>query len=109
VTTHGSLRQPAVGDKLLPGVLAWLAEPVCPAIDNLARAERLGWISSAAARMECPQLRNFMIHEYVRDMAILAAALSKGHAAVPLLEASARALAGLIGPADSGPAESSPA
>lgn len=109
MTTHGSLRQPAVGDKLLPGVLAWLAEPVGPAIDNLARAERLGWISSAAARMECPQLRNFMIHESVRDMGILAAALSKGHAAVPLLESSARALAGLIHAVDSGPAESSPA
>lgn len=99
--------QDTVGDKLLPGVLAWMAEPVGPAIDNLARAERLGWISSAAEWMECRQLRNFMIHEYVRDMAILAAALSKGHAAVPLLEASARALAGLIGPADSGAAASS--
>jgi len=109
VTTHGSLRQPAVGDKLLPGVLAWLAEPVGPAIDNLARAERLGWIISAAERLECRQLRNFMIHEYVRDMAILAAAVSKGHAAVPLLESSARALAGLIHAVDSGPAESSPA
>ena len=34
--------QDTLGDKLLPGVLAWLAEPVGPAIDNLARAERLG-------------------------------------------------------------------
>jgi hypothetical protein len=34
--------QDTVGDKLLPAVLAWLAEPVGPAIDNLARAERLG-------------------------------------------------------------------
>ena len=59
--------------------------------------------------MECRQLRNFMIHESVRDMAILAAALIKWHAAVPLLESSARALAGLIAPADFGEAESSPA
>ena len=38
--------------ELLPGVLAWLAELVGPATDNLARAERLGWISSAADWME---------------------------------------------------------
>ena len=31
-----------LGDKLLPRLLGWLAEPVGPAIDNRARAERLG-------------------------------------------------------------------
>ena len=33
--------QNTVGDKLLPAVLAWLAEPIGPAIDNLA--EPSGW------------------------------------------------------------------
>lgn len=88
--------QDTVGDKLLPGVLAWLAEPVGPAIDNLARAERLGWVGSAAAWIECRQLRNFMIHEGVSDMTVLAAALTTGHQAVPLLEATAQTLAGLV-------------
>ena len=37
--------QDTVGEKLLPELLAWLAEPIGPAIDNVARAERLGWIS----------------------------------------------------------------
>ncbi len=85
-----------VGDKLLPAVLAWLAEPIGPAIDNLARAERLGWLGSTADWIECRQLRNFMIHEYVRDMAVLAAALSKGHLAVTMLAASAWTLADLV-------------
>ncbi len=85
--------QDTVGDKLLPGVLSWLAEPVGPAIDNLARAERLGWIGSAADWLESRQLRNFMIHEYVRDMALLASALTRGHLAVPLLDAAAVAMA----------------
>ena len=88
--------QDTLGDKLLPALLIWLAEPVGPAIDNLARAERLGWIGSATDWIECRQLRNFMIHEYVRDMAVLAAALSKGHVAVPLLDATAQTLAGLV-------------
>ena len=85
--------QDTTGDKLLPAVLAWLSEPVGAALDNLARAERLGWIDSAADWIECRQLRNYMIHEYVRDMSVLAAALSRGHLAVPMLEASAQRLA----------------
>ena len=40
--------QDTLGDKLLPELLAWLAEPVAAAIDNLNRAERLGWIALAA-------------------------------------------------------------
>ena len=88
--------QDTIGDKLLPLVLAWLAEPVGPAIDNLMRAERLGWIVPAADWMASRQLRNFMIHEYVRDMALLASALTKGHQAVPLLISSANTLADLV-------------
>lgn len=88
--------QDTLGDKLLPAMLIWLAEPVGPAIDNLARAESLGWIASAADWIECRQLRNFMIHGSGRDMAMLAAALSKGHLAAPLLDAAALALAGLV-------------
>ena len=37
-----------------------------------------------------------MIHEYVRDMSVLADALHKGHLAVPLLEGTAKTLADLV-------------
>ena len=37
--------QDTLADKLLPEILNWLGEAVGPAIDNVARAERLGWIS----------------------------------------------------------------
>jgi len=57
----------------------------------------LGWLESGTAWIECRQLRNFMIHDYVRDMTVLAAALCKGHEAVPLLVATAQALARTVG------------
>ena len=41
--------QDTLADKLLPEILSWLGEPVCPAIDNVARAERLGWITDGQA------------------------------------------------------------
>ena len=39
--------QDTVADKLLSALLDWLAEPVGPAINNLSRAERPGWLASA--------------------------------------------------------------
>lgn len=95
VARFGRLQDTAA-DKLLPAVLTWLAEPLGPAIDNLARAERLGWIASGSAWIECRQLRSFMIHECVRDSSLLAAALTRGHEAVAMMAASARTLAGLV-------------
>lgn len=93
--------QDTVGDKLLPAILTWLAEPVGPAIDNLARAGRPGWLESPHRWIQRRRLRNFMLHEYLRDPAMLAASLAKGHDAVPLLAAAARALAAL--PSDAPP------
>lgn len=43
---------------------------------------------------EYRQLRILMIHQYVRDMAVLDRALNRGLLAVPLLETSAQHLAG---------------
>jgi hypothetical protein len=84
--------QDTVADKLLPALLQWLAEPPGAAIDNLNRAERLGLITSVDRWIEVRRLRNRMIHEYVRDDAELAAALSAAHEAVPLLRAAAAAM-----------------
>ena len=89
--------QDTLGDKLLPRLLEWLAEPVGPAIDNIARAERLGLIRSGEAWIETRQLRNFMIHEYVRDAHRLSSALNQGHASVPLLVDAASAMARMCG------------
>ena len=96
--------QDSLADKMLPAVLDWLQEPVSAAIDNLNRAERLGWIQSVDQWIEVRRLRNRMIHEYVRDAVELAAALESAHEAVSLLCAAADAMTSLVtaGPAQLG-------
>lgn len=88
--------QDTLGDKLLPLLLHALAEPVGPAIDNLNRAERLGWITSVDTWLEARRLRNRMIHEYVRDPLELASALNQAHAAVVVLEGAAHSMALMV-------------
>lgn len=81
--------QDTLGDKLLPLLLSLLGEKVSSAIDNLDRAERLGFIESTDDWMAMRSLRNQMVHEYVEDTNILHDALWSGHGFVPLLTVSA--------------------
>ena len=85
--------QDTLGDKLLPTLLDALGEPRGPAIDNLDRAEKFGWIDSADAWMAARRLRNLMVHEYIEDRQILSDALYTGHAFVPVLAAASARLA----------------
>ena len=78
VSRFGRL-QDNLGDKFLPQLLLALAEKPGAAIDNLDRAERLGWIVSAESWIEIRKLRNQMVHEYIEDLAILTSALQAGH------------------------------
>ena len=89
VSRFGRL-QDTVGDKLLPALLLALAERSGPAIDNLDKAEKLGFIESADTWMELRRLRNQMVHEYIEDLAVLTSALRSGHAFVPMLVTAAR-------------------
>ncbi len=89
VSRFGRL-QDTVGDKLLPALLLALAETPGPAIDNLDKAEKFGFIESADTWLEMRKLRNQMVHEYIEDMAVLSSALRNGHAFVPALVAAAR-------------------
>ncbi len=77
--------QDNLGDKLLPQLLDAMAEKTGAAIENLDRAEKLGWIESADVWLETRKLRNQMVHEYIEDMNILISALKAGHAFVPVL------------------------
>ena len=84
VSRFGRL-QDTVTDKLLPALLQAMAEPRGAAIENLDRAEKLGWLDSADQWLEMRKLRNQMVHEYIEDRAVLADALQAGHAFVPML------------------------
>lgn len=77
--------QDTLGDKLLPNLLAALGEKTGPVIDNLDRAERLGWLTSVDDWFAMRQLRNQMVHEYIEDPVVLADALNAGHRFVPAL------------------------
>ena len=84
--------QDTLGDKLLPSLLAALGEPVGAAIDNLDRAERLGFLPSAERWLAARRLRNRMVHEYVEDPCELAGSLAQGHGLVLMLLDAAAAM-----------------
>ena len=85
--------QDNLGDKLLPQLLDAMAEPVGAVIENLDRAEKLGWLQSADTWLEIRKLRNQMVHEYIEDPVVLSNALVAGHAYVPVLVETAKRLA----------------
>lgn len=85
--------QDTLGAVLLPRLLEALLEPTGSVLDNLNRAEKLGWVRSAEDWADLRLLRNRMVHGYVSDAAILADALNAAHAGVPDLVASAIAMA----------------
>jgi len=51
-------------------LLTALAEKPGPAIDNLNKAEKFGFVESADVWMEMRRLRNQMVHEYIEDLAV---------------------------------------
>ena len=77
--------QDNLGDKLLPQLLDAMAEKTGASLENLDRAEKLGWIASADAWMTMRRLRNQMVHEYIKDATVLKSALQAGHNFVPVL------------------------
>ena len=78
--------QDTAGDKLLPALLSRLGEPVASVMDNLDRAARLGLLSQTSETwIAARSLRNRMVHEYIRNPALLAEAVNQAHEAVPML------------------------
>ncbi len=77
--------QDTLGNRVVPRLLAALAEPVGAQIDNLHRLERLGLLRSAREWIEARNLRNRLVHEYVTDPEEFAQALERARELTDLL------------------------
>jgi len=70
VSRYGCL-QDMLGDKLLPAMLRASLEKMGSQLDNLLRAEKLGWIDSTQTWIEIRELRNKLVHEYIESPSVL--------------------------------------
>ncbi len=68
--------QDSMMDKLLPVFLQAAGERTGTALDNLNLAQRLGFLDEPEQWLDMRRLRNRLVHEYVEDIAELAAALA---------------------------------
>ena len=81
-------------DKLLPKLLLLENEMPGSALDNLRKAERLGWLQNAEDWARMRLLRNKLVHEYVNDPAVLLNEVLAAKQLAESLQASFRALRG---------------
>ena len=71
--------QDTVIDKLLPQLLKAAGETPMAAIDNLNRAERLGFITDTDSWLEMRRLRNRLVHEYTDSPGDMIPALKRAY------------------------------
>ena len=84
VSRYGRL-QDTLGDKLLPAMLRGSLEKTGSQLDNLLRAEKLGWIESTQIWIEMRELRNRLVHEYIESPSDLLSALQQALKSVTIL------------------------
>lgn len=77
--------QDALGDKLLPALLRLSLEKTGSQLDNLFKAEKLGWVESAETWIELRELRNRLVHEYIKTADDLLASIKQALSGVPVL------------------------
>jgi uncharacterized protein with HEPN domain len=77
--------QDTLGDKLLPALLRVSLEATGSQLDNLFRAEKIGWIESCEAWIEIRTLRNQLVHDYMNSAEDLLQALRTALNSVSIL------------------------
>ena len=77
--------QDSLGDKLLHAMLRASLEKTGSQLDNLLRAEKLGWIESTQTWIELRELRNRLVHEYMESTDDLLNALQQALKGVHVL------------------------
>lgn len=69
--------QDTLVDKLLPALLQTAGEQPGAVIDNLNRAEALGWLNGVERWIAMRRIRNQFVHDYLIDPEEMAAALEQ--------------------------------
>jgi len=77
--------QDTLGDKFISQLLIALGEKQATFIDDLDKAERLGWITSVDEWQAMRYLRNQMVHEYIENMTVLTSSIQTARNFVVIL------------------------
>ena len=85
--------QDTVIDKLLPQLLKTAGETPMAAIDNLNRAERLGFLADTDMWLQMRRLRNRLVHEYFETLDEMIPALKRAASFTRELHDAATAMA----------------
>ncbi len=84
VSRFGRL-QDHIGEKLIPRFAALLGSTPKSLLDNLAYAERAGWVESAETFVSARKLRNLLVHEYMAEAELFLEALHASDEATRML------------------------
>lgn len=84
VSRFGRL-QDHIGEKLIPVFIALLGGSPKSLLDNLAYAERAGWIPDAETFVSARKLRNLLVHEYMSEVELFLEALQTADEASSML------------------------
>lgn len=77
--------QDHIGEKLIPRFSALLGGTPKSLLDNLAYAEKIGWIENAEDFVGTRKLRNLLVHEYMVDAELFLQSLQAADEATHLL------------------------
>lgn len=84
VSRFGRL-QDHIGEKLIPRFAALLGGTPKSLLDNLANAEKAGWLESAESFVSARKLRNLLVHEYMSEAELFLEALQAADEATRML------------------------
>lgn len=84
VSRFGRL-QDHIGEKLIPRFVALLGGTPQSLLDNLAYAERAGWVDSSESFVSARKLRNLLVHEYMSEAELFLEALQAADEATRML------------------------
>ncbi|BAU56993.1 hypothetical protein LRD18_13030 [Halorhodospira halochloris] len=77
--------QDTIGDRLIPSLMRDILETPGSTLDNLNRMEKLGILAAVSDWVEARNLRNRLVHEYMRDAEEFASAVNRARECVSLL------------------------